>query len=132
MNCGTKVHAILEEIDFNNYDLECYNVSNSMKSKINNFINSDFMSDKLKLNMYKEYEFLYDDNSCLSHGIIDLLIEDSDTMYIVDYKLKNIDDINYDKQLNGYRDYICHVTGKNVRCFLYSIMDGVYREVIND
>ena len=132
MNFGTKVHAILEEIDFNNYNLECYNISDSMKSKINNFVNSDFMRDKLQLKMYKEYEFLYEEDNSISHGIIDLLIEDINTMYIVDYKLKNINDDNYDKQLNGYRDYIKNVTGKDVRCFLYSIMDGVYREVIND
>ena len=132
MNFGTKVHAILEEIDFNNYNLECYNISDSMKSKINNFVNSDFMRDKLQLKMYKEYEFLYEEDNSISHGIIDLLIEDINTMYIVDYKLKNINDDNYDKQLNGYRDYIKNVTGKDVKCFLYSIMDGVYREVIND
>ena len=129
MNYGTKIHAILEEIDFNNYDLECYNVSDDMESKINSFVNSDFMSDKLNLKMYKEYEFLYEDDSSISHGIIDLLIEDKDTMYIIDYKLKNIDDENYDKQLNGYREYISKVTGKDVKCFLYSLLSCTYREV---
>ena len=53
-------------------------------------------------------------------------------MYIIDYKLKNIDDINYDKQLNGYRDYISKITGKDVKCYLYSIMDESYREVVYD
>ena len=64
-----------------------------------------------------------------SHGIIDLLIEDKDSYIILDYKLKDISDENYDKQLNGYRDYIEKKTGKTAFCYLYSIFDEEYREV---
>ena len=39
--------------------------------------------------MYKEYEFTYEEDNSISHGIIDLLIEREDKMIIVDYKLKN-------------------------------------------
>ena len=53
-------------------------------------------------------------------------------MTIIDYKLKNIDDPLYDKQLNGYRKYVEAKTGKKVDCFLYSILDEVYREVSNN
>ncbi|MBQ6498080.1 MAG: UvrD-helicase domain-containing protein [Bacilli bacterium] len=126
---GTKVHEILEEIDFNNYNLDNYNVDDSIKEKINSFVNSDFMKDKLVSKMYKEYEFLYHDNNVLSHGIIDLLIEQDDKMIIIDYKLKNIDDENYDIQLNGYRKYIENKTNKKVECYLYSIINENYREV---
>ena len=129
MNFGTKVHEILELIDFNNYDLDLFDIDNSIKNKINNFINSDFMKDKLNLNMYKEYEFLYSEDNTLSHGIIDLLLEDNDKMIIIDYKLKNIDDEAYDKQLNGYRKYIETRTGKKTYCYLYSILDERVREV---
>ena len=129
MNFGTKVHEILELIDFNNYDLDLFDIDNSIKNKINSFINSEFMSDKLNLNMYKEYEFLYSEDNTLSHGIIDLLLEDTDKMIIVDYKLKNIDDEAYDKQLNGYRKYIENRTGKKTYCYLYSILDERVREV---
>ena len=90
------------------------------------------MKDKLNLNMYKEYEFVYEEDNTLLHGIIDLLIEDKDKMTIIDYKLKNIDDPLYDKQLNGYRKYVEAKTGKKVDCFLYSILDEVYREVSNN
>ena len=128
MDFGTKVHAILEEIDFNNYDLSLYDVSENVKNKINSFIHSEFMSDKLNFPMYKEYEFVLD-GEVLSHGIIDLLIDCGDYYTIVDYKLKNIDDSSYDKQLNGYRKFITKKTGKNAKCFLYSILDEVYREI---
>ena len=126
---GTKVHEILEEIDFNNYDLSNYNIDSNTSNKIESFIHSDFMKDKLSSNMYKEYEFLYQEDNTLSHGIIDLLIEQDDKMIIIDYKLKNIDDENYDKQLNGYRKYIKNKTKKEVECYLYSIIDENYRKV---
>ncbi len=130
MDFGSKVHEILEEVDFNNtssLDL----VDQRIKNKILAFINSDLMKDKLNLNMYKEYEFIDNTDESTLHGIIDLLIEGED-MTIIDYKLKNIDDSAYDKQLNGYRRFIEKKTGKKTRCFLYSILDEVYREVLND
>ena len=82
--------------------------------------------------MYKEYEFIYKEDNKLLHGIIDLLIENPDKMIIVDYKLKNIDDSNYDKQLNGYRKYIKEKTNKETYCYLYSIIDEKYREINYD
>ena len=66
----------------------------------------------------------------MEHGIIDLLIEQGDSIIIIDYKLKNIEDFAYDKQLNGYRKYISSITGKKIKCYLYSILDENYREVI--
>ena len=129
MEFGTKVHSILEEIDFNNYDLDKYDVPDEIKNKVNSFVNSDFMRDKLNLNTYKEYEFVYNIDNNISHGIIDLLLEDKDKIIIVDYKLKNIDDLYYDKQLNGYREFIENKTGKKTLCYLYSILDERVREV---
>ena len=129
MEFGTKVHKILEEIDFNNYDLNDYDINDRVKDKVKAFINSNFMKDKLNLNMYKEYEFVYQEDNKLSHGIIDLLLEDKDKMIIVDYKLKNILDEEYDKQLNGYRKYIEEKTNKKTYCYLYSILNEEYREV---
>lgn len=50
-------------------------------------------------------------------------------MIIVDYKLKNIDDDAYDKQLNGYREFLKKKTKKDVECYLYSIIDEVFRKI---
>ena len=126
---GTKVHETLELIDFNNIDN--YEIEDKyIKNKILSFINSDLMKDKLNYNMYKEYEFIYEENNTISHGIIDLLIDCLNYYVIIDYKLKNIDDSLYDKQLNGYRNYIKNKTGKEVKCYLYSIIDENVREVI--
>ena len=129
LNMGIKVHSILEEIDFKNYDLSLYDIDSYWKSKIINFINSKLIQDNINSKMYKEYEFVdYIDDS-FYHGIIDLLIEGDDSIIIVDYKLKNIDDSLYDNQLNGYRNYIRNKTNKKVSCYLYSIMNECYRLV---
>ena len=129
MNFGTQVHEYLEQIDFSNKnDLEL--ISNSkIRSRIEDFINSDLMKPYLNKKQYKEYEFLYEEDNIISHGIIDLLIEDIDKYVIVDYKLKNIDDSNYDKQLNGYKNYIEKKTNKKCICYLYSILENKFREI---
>ena len=132
MEFGTKVHEILEELDFNNPKLLDTVNNNFTKEKITSFINSDLMKDYLDKKMYKEYEFIYLDNNLKNHGIIDLLIEDKDKYIIIDYKLKNIDDDNYDKQLNGYRKYIENKMNKKCICYLYSILNENYREINYD
>ena len=132
MEFGTKVHEILEELDFNNPKLLDTVNNNFIKEKITSFINSDLMKDYLDKKMYKEYEFIYLDNNLKNHGIIDLLIEDKDKYIIIDYKLKNIDDDNYDKQLNGYKKYIENKMNKKCICYLYSILNENYREINYD
>lgn len=129
LDFGTKVHAVLETLDFNNPNLSIYNLPKKMEDKIISFLNSDLMKDNINSKLYKEYEFTYLEDNTYSHGIIDLLIEREDKCIIVDYKLKNIDDPNYDKQLNGYRKYIHEKTNKKVECFLYSIIDEKFRRV---
>ena len=129
MEFGTKVHEVLEQMNFKNNNLDKFRVDNYIKDRINIFLSSDLMRDKLDFEMYKEYEFIYEEDNKISHGIIDLLIDCGDYLMIVDYKLKNIDDENYDKQLNGYREYLEKKTGKRVECYLYSIMDSIYRMV---
>ena len=132
MNFGTKVHEILEMINFSNYNLDELNIDQRIKDKINSFINTKLIKDNINSNMYKEYEFIYTEDQTKLHGIIDLLIENEDKMIIIDYKLKNIDDSNYDKQLNGYRKYIKEKTNKETYCYLYSILDEKYREINYD
>ena len=129
MEYGTKIHELLEEIDFNNKGMIDTIEDEFIKEKIISFINSDLMKDYLDKEMYKEYEFVYNEDNTISHGIIDLLIEDKDKYIIIDYKLKNIEDLLYDKQLNGYRKYIENKTNKKCICFLYSIINGNYREI---
>lgn len=119
---GTKVHELLESSDFNNISL-------NTNSKITSFINSNLIKENISFPMYKEYEFIYEEDNNICHGIIDLLIEREDKIIIIDYKLKNIDDIAYDKQLLGYQKVIEKKTNKKVECYLYSIILEKYRKV---
>ncbi len=130
LEVGIKVHEVLEYLDFKNNNLDDYILDSYIKEKISLFLNSDLIKNNIDNNMYKEYEFIYNEEQNELHGIIDLLIERKDDYIIVDYKLKDIDDSNYDKQLNGYRKYIKEKTNKKVSCYLYSIIDSKYREVI--
>ena len=49
---------------------------------------------------------------------------------IIDYKLKNIDDEEYLKQLEGYKNYIYNKTKKEVNIYLYSILDNDLKIII--
>ena len=129
MEFGTKMHEVLEHIDFKNPKLDVYNLNSFMESKINKFLSSDIIKNNLDAKFYKEYEFVYVEESNEYHGIIDLMIESIDEIIIIDYKLKNISDENYKKQLNGYKMYIEKLTKKKVSTYLYSIMDSVFKEV---
>ena len=129
MNVGTRVHEILEEIDFKNFDVSTLDANDFVKEKISSFLNQKLICEHIDDKMYKEYEFTYLEDDIYMHGIIDLMIECSDKIIIIDYKLKNIDDSMYDRQLNGYRDVISKKTNKDVYCYLYSIIDEKFREI---
>ena len=77
----------------------------------------------------QEYEFVEDNYDEEKHGIIDLMMEYGDYIDIIDYKLKNIDDEAYIKQLNGYKNYIEKITNKKVNIYLYSIIDESYKKI---
>ena len=56
--------------------------------------------------IYQELEFFFTKDDKEYHGIMDLMLEYDDEIKIIDYKLKNIDDDAYIKQLKKYL-YIC-------------------------
>ena len=72
---------------------------------------------------------MYEEDGIMSHGIIDLMLEYDDNIKIIDYKLKNIKDDNYVNQLNSYKKYISSITSKNIKIYLFSIIDGVFEEL---
>ena len=116
MDYGTKIHEVFEYDDFKNPSSNY--VKNLLKLIDNNFVR-----------VYHEYEFNYLDNNTSYYGIIDLMVEYDNVIYIIDYKLKNIDDDDYNKQLLGYKKYIMSITNKDVKTFLYSVIDNTLKEV---
>ena len=130
MDFGTKVHEVLEQLDFSNPNFSNIPLPSWLIEKIKMFLQNPLIKENLYNKMYKEYEFTYLENNVSSHGIIDLLIETPDKMIIIDYKLKEINDENYFSQLNGYRKVIKNKTNKQAECYLYSIMDNYLKKVV--
>ena len=52
-----------------------------------------------------------------------------DHIDIIDYKLSNIDDQNYEKQLTGYKKYIESKSKLKVNIYLYSIEKNEFKEI---
>lgn len=124
LDYGIKMHELLELIDFNNPNYQ--GLSSNEKQIITNLLES---IDVNSANIYKEYEFVYDKDNTTYHGIIDLMLEYKDNIKIIDYKLKNINDTEYVKQLTGYKDYIENTFNKKTSIYLYSILDKVLEEI---
>ena len=57
------------------------------------------------------------------------MLEGEDYINIIDYKLKNIDSLEYIEQLNGYKEYISSKTDKRINLYLYSILDGTIKSI---
>jgi len=127
MKFGTYLHNVLELIDFKNSNLDKLKIDKYYLEKIKYFLSKIDL--KNVINIYKEYEFLYENNKEIYHGIIDLILEYDDKVVIVDYKLKNIDDLSYNKQLNSYKKYISLKTNKKIELYLFSILSNTFKEI---
>ncbi|MDE5539792.1 MAG: hypothetical protein K2J20_04830, partial [Bacilli bacterium] len=88
MEYGTHMHEMLELTNFKD--------KNNKNKYIDNLRNTFEIEDAT---VYQELEFYFDSEGIEYHGIIDLMLEYEDEIKIIDYKLKNIDDENYVKQL---------------------------------
>ncbi len=123
MAFGTEIHEILEYLDFKNYDSSIIK-DKFIREKIDAFLNNDLLKNVNNANIYHEYEFIYLKDNVKYHGIIDLMLEYNDHIDIIDYKLKNVSNDDYKKQLEGYKEYIESISNKKVNTYLYSIIDG--------
>ena len=118
---GTFMHEVLENTDFNNADNSEYkDIILNLKESLN--INENTI-------IYKEHEFIYEKDNTIYHGIIDLTLKNDNKITIVDYKLKNIDDEEYIKQLNVYKDYFITLGFVDIEMYLYSIIDNKLKKL---
>ena len=127
LELGTKLHRIFEIVDFKVKDFSL--IEPKYHKYLNTFLKTDFVADIDKAKIYKEYEFIYEKDNITYHGVIDLMLEYSDHIDIIDYKLKNTDDIYYEKQLKGYEEFIKTKTEKKINLYLYSLTSGTYKKI---
>ena len=116
MKKGIELHEMFEMEDFKN-------TSNKYVQRFLKNIDMNY------INCFKEYEFIIETESEERHGIIDLMLEYDDHIDIIDYKMKNINDLEYLKQLKGYQEYIKTKTNKPIKIYLYSIIDEFLKEL---
>jgi len=113
MEYGIKLHEELEIFDLNS-DI------------VKRFISHEEIKNIEKANIYHEYEFIYND----SIGIIDLMLEYDNEIKIIDFKTEKIDKKEYISQVKNYMEYIRNITNKEVKGYLYSILNDKIKEVI--
>ena len=121
LEIGTRLHLLMEVVNFKTKDLSFIRNEND-KKLIKNILDNQIFASLENSKIYKEYE--YYDNELDYSGVIDLMIEDKNHIKIIDYKLKNIDDENYTKQLTLYKNYIEKTFNKKVSCYLLSLVDN--------
>ena len=124
LELGTTLHKILEIIDFVKPDYSIISNEYHLK-KIRNFIESPLLKEIKNARIFKEHEFEFNEN----RGIIDLMLVYDDHLDIIDYKTKNIDDSEYDKQLKVYYDFVKTIYSRKINLYLYSILDSTYRKI---
>ena len=124
MKFGTKIHEVFEFTDFKNPDYT--KLSDKEALYVKRFLELDLLKNVKEANVLKEYEFY---TELGEHGIIDLMLGYNDHIDIIDYKLNNIDDPNYLKQLSGYKKYIEDKTDKKVDIYLYSILSNSLKKM---
>ncbi len=129
LKIGTKLHEVMQTIDFSNYDLSKFKLAKREKEILLNVLNLDCFKDINKAKVYKEYEFFYEKDGVSYHGIIDLLVEYDDHLEIIDYKLSNIDKEEYVLQLNEYYKYLKLISDKDIKMYLLSITNAKLKEV---
>ena len=127
MAFGELMHYYLETLDLKNPLVE--NIPTKYQNSIKKFLQSDLLINIKKANVFQEYEFMIDDENSIKHGIIDLLLEYPDHFDIIDYKLKNIDDEAYLKQLEGYKNYLSLIDKRPVNMYLYSIINAEWKKI---
>ena len=124
INKGLDIHYAFELTNLKNPNLDI-----KYGDYIKRFLENDLLKNIKDAKIYKEYEFMYKEGNDNYHGIIDLMLVYKDYIDIIDYKLSNIDDPNYIKQLNGYKQYIENKSGLKVNTYLYSIEKNEFKAV---
>jgi ATP-dependent helicase/nuclease subunit A len=129
LDFGTYMHYVFEVYDFKNDNLNDLDIDDIYKEKIINFLKHDEVKNIRNAITYKEHEISFKKDNNKYHGFIDLLVEYNDYFDIIDYKLSNIDSLEYKNQLNGYKDYIENNYHKPCNIYLYSINKDVFKKL---
>ena len=124
---GTKIHFIMEMMNLKHPDYSLIEDS-FYQNIVKRFLQSPLMERVSQGEVYQEYAYF--DSSTHTQGVIDLMIIYDDDIDIIDYKTKNLDDEAYLIQLQTYANYIAQTFHKKVNAYLYALLTGEYKKVI--
>ena len=129
LDFGTLVHSYLEHMDLENDDLSYIKDSNIRRYVRN--VKESWIFKGVK-NSQVRHEVRYFDEENNMQCFIDALSIKDDEIDIVDFKLKNIDEKDYDKQLRTYKRYVSKNTTLPVKMYLLAAITGEIREVYDE
>ncbi len=129
---GERIHGLFEDIDFTaDADKEIDQLAHDADTKkhLETFLRHPLLSTLRIKRAFKEYPLHLADDSQETSGYVDLLLETEEGYVIIDYKLENIDKEAYDEQVNRYADILEGMLGERPKGYLYSILEGRFREI---
>lgn len=127
LELGTNIHEALASIDLKkpNYNL----VKEEYRKYIKNVLELPLFEDIKDANIYQEQEFYYSLDNKSYHGIMDLVLEYSDHIKLIDYKFANLDKEEYIEQLNVYYNYLKLITNKKINVYLVGVTNLEVKEL---
>ena len=130
IDLGLRLHEIFESLDFNNINLDDYNLNEFERNIVSKVLENPVFKDISKAKTYKEHEFKFVLDDKLYNGIIDLLVVYQDHIDIIDYKLSDISKAEYERQLALYKEYVKSKSNLEIKCYLLSILKNEIKEVL--
>jgi ATP-dependent helicase/nuclease subunit A len=118
LDYGTKAHLAMQGLDLKSEDAS-FIEDPELRKMAEAFLASSLRNQYRGYEDYHEYHFI--DPETGAEGSIDLLLVGQDDLAIVDYKLSEISDEAYRKQLEVYKANAERIFGKKARCYLYSL-----------
>ncbi len=122
LKLGLEFHNALEVLDFKNPNVDALPVSHFIKTTIKVLLKHELFQNAMQAKSYHEHEFYFEEGLDKYHGIIDLFFVYEDHIDIIDYKLSNLDSMEYIRQLSIYKKYIASKWEKPIFVYLLSIL----------
>lgn len=123
---GNKYHYYLELVNFNTKDTSFIKDEND-KKRIDMLLRNPLFNKVSEAKVMHEYPFV--DNKNNVTGVIDLLLVYNDHIDIVDFKLSNVDDEKYERQLGVYKDYISQLSNLKINTYVLGILSNKIKQI---
>lgn len=123
---GNELHRLMELVDLKTRDCSFIKDAN-LKNRIEKVLKLPVLENACNGSVYKEYAYF--DVETQTTGVIDLLVVYDNYIDIIDFKMWNMDDDAYKRQLNVYGSFIKKQFKKPINLYICSLLKGEYREI---